>query len=54
MRRPNIVHVLANGQRVESIEGKIIPEDNPVYEIIFRAATKGENSKKWEKDSLAG
>lgn len=53
MRKPNIVHVLANGQRVETIEGHIIPEDNPVYEVILRAK-RGEKSTKWEKDSIAG
>lgn len=52
MKKPNVIHVLANGQRVETIEGKVIPEDNPVYEILFRAVTqKGE---KWEKNSIAG
>ena len=53
MRTPNIIHVLADGKRVNSIEGHVIPEDNPVYEIILRAK-RGEKSKKWEKDSIAG
>lgn len=44
MKKPKIVHVLANGKRVKSIEGHVIPGDNPVYEIILGAQKKqGEN-----------
>lgn len=45
MKKPKIVHVLANGKRVKSIEGHVIPDDNPVYEIILGAQLKkqGEN-----------
>lgn len=35
MKEPKIVHVLANGKRVKSIEGHVIPADNPVYKIII-------------------
>ena len=35
---PNIIHVLANGERVKDITGHKIPADNPVYEIIFKGA----------------
>ena len=38
---PKIVHILANGERVDSIEGKEIPADSPVYEILL----KGEQGK---------
>ena len=39
--KPNIIHILANGERVDSIEGKKIPSDSPVYEILL----KGEQGK---------
>jgi hypothetical protein len=35
-RTPRIIHILANGERVDSIEGKTIPSDNPVYEIVLK------------------
>lgn len=40
MKKPKIVHVLANGKRVKSIEGHVIPEANPVYEVILGAQLK--------------
>lgn len=40
MRKPNIVHILENGKRVKSIEGYIVPTDNPVYEIMLRSYKK--------------
>lgn len=44
MKKPKIVNILANGKRVKSIEGHIIPGDNPVYEIILGTQKKqGEN-----------
>lgn len=48
MRKPNVVHVLANGKRVNSIEGHVIPLDNPVYRIILEASLtkQGEEVKK--------
>ena len=48
MKKPKIIHVLANGKRVDSIEGHIIPADNPVYGIIAGAAQtiKGEEKVK--------
>lgn len=39
MKKPKIVHILANGQRVDSIEGHVIPAYNPVYEIILKMKT---------------
>ena len=41
MKKPNIVHVLADGTRVKSIEGHVIPADNPVYKIVFEARKGG-------------
>lgn len=41
MKKPTVVHVLANGKRVKSIEGHVVPANNPVYEVLLRAATKG-------------
>lgn len=45
MKKPKIVHVLANGKRVKSIEGHVVPEENPVYEVILGAQLnkQGEN-----------
>lgn len=37
MKQPKVVHILANGKRVKSIEGHVIPADNPVYEVMLRA-----------------
>lgn len=51
MKKPNIVHILANGKRVKSIEGHVIPADNAVYEILLRAKLEqGEVNGKWEKE----
>lgn len=46
--QPKIVHVLANGKRVDSIEGHVVPEGNPAYRIILEAALerKREQEKK--------
>ena len=49
MKKPNIVHVLANGKRVNSIEGHVIPADNPVYRIIYEASLTTEKSGEVEK-----
>lgn len=50
MRKPKIVHVLANGKRVKSIEGHVIPADNPVYKIIADTSlTKMGEDEKMEK-----
>lgn len=49
-KRPIIVHVLANGKRVKSIEGHVIPADNPVYKIIMETSlTRMGEDKKLEK-----
>ena len=46
MEKQKIVHYLSNGQRVRSIEGHVIPADNPVYSIIIGAQQKqGENGQ---------
>lgn len=49
MKKPKIVHILANGKRVKSIEGHVIPEDNAVYQIIFAGQCKGREQEKCEK-----
>ena len=50
MRKPKVIHVLANGKRVKSIEGHVIPADNPVYKIIMETSlTKMGESEKAEK-----
>ena len=38
MKKPKVVHILANGKRVKSIEGHVVPADNPVYEVMLRAS----------------
>lgn len=41
MKKPTVIHVLANGKRVKSIEGHVVPADNPVYEVLLRTAKRG-------------
>ena len=38
VKKPKVVHILANGKRVKNIEGHVVPADNPVYEVILRAS----------------
>lgn len=45
MKKIKIVHVLASGKRVKSIEGHVVPASNPVYEIVLQAH-KGEQKCK--------
>jgi hypothetical protein len=40
MKKPKIVHVLANGKKVHSIAGKVVPGENPVYEVILKSVNK--------------
>ena len=42
MKKPMIVHVLADGTKVNSIAGKVVPGDNPVYEVILKSSRKRE------------
>ena len=42
MKIPKIVHVLADGTRTDTIKGKVVPGDNPVYEIILQGNTSRE------------
>ena len=42
MKKPQIIHVLADGTRVKSIAGKVVPGDNPVYEVILKNGQKKE------------
>lgn len=46
MKNIKIVHVLANGKHVKSIEGHVVPASNPVYEVVLQAH-KGE--QEWKK-----
>lgn len=51
MKQPKVVHILANGKRVKSIDGHVIPSDNPVYSIILGTQEKqGEKQEQWEKE----
>lgn len=50
MKKPQIIHILADGKRVKTIEGHVIPADNPVYKIIMETSlTKMGESEKAEK-----
>ncbi len=46
MKKPVIVHVLANGKKVNSIEGKVIPGDNPVYQVILSSHITAKGKEK--------
>ncbi len=46
MRKPNIKHILANGKRVKSIEGHVVPPDSPVYKILLQTQGEQEVCKK--------
>ena len=43
--KPQVIHVLANGKRVDSIEGHVVPRDNLAYKLIVDCA-KEEKRKK--------
>ena len=47
MKKPKIIHVLADGRKVKSIEGYVIPADNPVYRMLIEVAIQngGENEE---------
>ena len=45
MRKPKVVNILANGKKVKSMEGHVIPAGNPVYEVIY-GISKGAKSEK--------
>ncbi len=49
MRKPKVVHILANGKHVKSIDGHVIPADNPVYEIVLSAQKKQGDNEQWKK-----
>ena len=34
--QPKVIHILANGKKVKSIEGHVVPQDNPAYDIILK------------------
>lgn len=42
MKKTTIVHVLANGRKVKSVEGMIVPADNAAYEVIIRTSKRKE------------
>lgn len=44
-QKPKIIHVLADGRRVDSIEGHVVPADNLAYRLIVDVA-KEEKRKK--------
>lgn len=38
-KKPEIIHILANGERVKTIKGHKIPTESAVYEIVLKGAT---------------
>ena len=36
-KEPTIVHILADGRRVKTVEGLIVPADNTAYNVIVEA-----------------
>lgn len=38
--QPKIIHILANGKKVKSIAGHVVPQDSPAYAVILRAYKK--------------
>ena len=45
MKKPTIVHVLANGKKVKSIKGHVVPADNAVYKVILEVSKGAGNEK---------
>lgn len=41
--KPRVTHILANGERVSSIEGKKIPSNNTVYEQVLKGVSNEKN-----------
>lgn len=39
-QEPKVINILANGERVSSIEGKVIPRNNATYEMVLKGAKK--------------
>lgn len=50
MKKPKIIHVMANGKHVNSIEGHVIPDNNPVYQVIFAGHNKEREREECKKD----
>lgn len=48
MRKPKVIHILANGKRVKSIDGHVIPAENPVYAVILGTQHKEGENEQWE------
>ena len=44
---PRIVHVLADGTKVNSIKGMIVPQDNNAYAVMVEAAKS--RGDKWQQ-----
>lgn len=43
LREPKIIHILSNGNQVNSIAGKKIPANNPIYQVIEKGAANVNN-----------
>lgn len=50
MRKPNVVHIMADGSRIKSISGKVVPAENPVYKILIGSIQKQEEEEGWKKE----
>lgn len=38
--KPKIVHVMADGRKLDSIEGHVVPAGNAAYRIIYECAIR--------------
>ena len=48
-KEPRIIHILADGKKVKSIDGHIIPANNVAYNVILDAAKKRGTS--WQQSA---
>ena len=45
-KEPTIVHILADGRRVKTVEGLTVPADNTAYNVIVEAVKKQRGANK--------
>ena len=40
-----VVHILSNGKQVDSIEGRTVPAENAVYQVIKKGVLRNGNNR---------
>lgn len=50
-KEPTIVHILADGRRVKTVEGLTVPADNTAYNVIVEAAKQRGANKQCSKQA---